>query len=151
VAQAYIDEIERIRQFEVRNVSQQLAPEFAGPYFSPALNNLVTRYAKVMKINLDINEHGQLPETLRLACYRIVEQALLNAATHAAATEVTVHVREHVHELSIRVINNGKGLVQKPVAGAGFATIDEWVSQHSGTWKLGTVEEKTELSVSLYF
>lgn len=151
VAQAYIDEIERIRQFEVRGVSQQLAPEFAGPYFAPAINNLVARYSKAIKIDLDITEHGKLPELLRLACFRIIEQALLNAAKHAGATEVTVAVTELDSELIIRVTNNGDKLAPQPVAGAGFATIDEWVGQYSGTWNLSSQGDKTELLVSLQF
>lgn len=151
VAQAYIDEIERIRQFEVRGVSKQLAPEFAGPYFTPALQDLASRYGKAMQIELSIEEQGKLPELLRLACFRIIEQALLNAAKHAASTQVQVEVEEKDHELLIRVVNDGQPLKSNPVAGAGFATIDEWVGQYSGTWSLGSIDQKTHLSVSLSF
>lgn len=151
VAQAYIDEIERIRQFEVRGVSKQLAPEFAGPYFTPALEDLISRYAKAIHIQLDVSEQGKLPELARLACFRIVEQALLNAAKHGAATEVLIEVYELANELTIKVLNNGAKLPKNPVAGAGFATIDEWVGQFNGTWSLKPNNDQTELLVNLSF
>ncbi len=63
IAQAYIDEIERIRQFDVRNVSRQLVPELSGLSLRPALDDLITRYSKAFRVNLTLSETGSLSET----------------------------------------------------------------------------------------
>lgn len=149
IAQAYIDEIERIRQFDVRNVSRQLVPELDGPSLRPALDDLFSRYRKAIKISLQLSEQGNLKNSEKLAAYRIVEQALLNAAKHGSAGEVLVEIRELQDELRILVRNNGKPLEAGPVPGAGFAIIDEWVSQFGGDWTLSSVGDQTELKVSL--
>ncbi len=149
IAQAYIDEIERIRQFDVRNVSRQLVPELDGPSLRPALDDLFSRYRKAIKISLQLSEKGSLKPLEKLAAYRIVEQALLNAAKHGNAAEVMVEIRELDQNIRIVVRNDGKPLETGAVPGAGFAIIDEWVSQFGGDWLLGSVDYQTELKVSL--
>lgn len=149
IAQAYIDEIERIRQFDVRNVSRQLVPELDGPSLRPALDDLISRYRKAINISLQLSEHGSLKLSEKLAAYRIVEQALLNAAKHGSASEVQVEIRELDSEIQITVRNDGRPLESGLVPGAGFAIIDEWVSQFGGDWSLGSVADRTELKVSL--
>lgn len=151
VAQAYIDEIERIRQFDVRSVSKQLTPELSGPSIRPAIEDLASRYAKVMTIRIDILEQGKLTHLLKLASYRIIEQALLNAAKHANAQKVDIIIQELKDELTISVKNDGQPLANQPVAGAGFAIIEDWVSQYNGSWSLAPLGEETQLKVSLNF
>lgn len=151
VAQAYIDEIERIRQFDVRSVSKQLTPELTGPTLRPALEDLTSRYAKVMTIRIDLLEKGKLTQPLKLASYRIIEQALLNAAKHANAKKVDIIIQELSDELKISVKNDGQAVAELPVAGAGFAIIEDWVSQYGGTWSLESQDDLTQLKVSLNF
>lgn len=149
VAQAYIDEIERIRQFDVRSVSKQLAPELQGPSLRPALEDLVDCYSKVMRIELALEESGRLTQNQKLACYRISEQALLNAAKHAKADRVRIDIRETASEILILVTNNGLPLPAEPIAGAGFAIIEDWVSQFDGEWSVETQGQQTVLRVLL--
>ena len=149
VAKAYIDEIERIRQFDVRSVSQQLVPELSGPSLKPALEDLLGRYSKAFRINLNVVETGELDQAEKLACYRIVEQALLNAATHAAPKWVEVSIIESETAVELVVRNDGKELAAAPTPGAGFAIIDEWVSQLGGSWSIKSASGVTELRVSL--
>lgn len=149
IAHAYINEIERIRQFDVRSVSKQLAPELQGPSMRPALEDLADSYSKVMKIELGLKETGNLSKNQKLACYRIIEQALLNAAGHGKADLVAIDVRESDSEISICVRNNGLPLPDQPIAGAGFAIIEDWVSQSGGEWSLETEGQLTVLRVLL--
>ncbi len=149
IAQAYIDEIERIRQFDVRNVARQLVPELSGLSLKPALDDLFSRYAKVFKVSLSIVETGELSATEKLASYRIIEQALLNAAKHADPKNVDVRVSESETAIEVVVRNDGKPLPAEPNAGAGFAIIDEWVRQFQGDWSISTKAGFTELRVML--
>lgn len=149
VAQAYIDEIERIRQFDIRSVSKQLAPELSGISIKPALEDLAAPYSSVMKIELKIDEQGKLSQTAKLACYRIVEQALLNSAKHGKADQVSIEIRERVGTVEILVSNNGEPVSKSPVAGAGFAIVDNWVAQFDGRWSISSDQGRTNLAALL--
>lgn len=151
VALAYIDEIERIRQFDVRSVSRQLAPELDGPSLRPPLEELLGRYEKAFKCNLDLRETGNLAKQIKLACYRIVEQALLNAAKHASAKQVWVRVQEREHEVEISIENDGAPLPEKLTPGAGFAIFDDWSKQHGGSWNITNDSTGTRLVARLLF
>lgn len=145
IAQAYIDEIERIRQFDVRDVSRQLAPELDGPSIRPPLEELLSRYEKVFPYQLSLIESGSMPKSVKLACYRIVEQALLNAAKHGQATEVKVEVVESESEVKVSISNNGYALKSNPTAGAGFAMFEDWTRQHHGYWEIRAGELGTQV------
>ncbi|MFM1784196.1 MAG: hypothetical protein RLZZ579_473 [Actinomycetota bacterium] len=149
IAQAYIDEIERIRQFDVRNVAKQLVPELDGPSFRPALDDLISRYSKAISITATVQEQGGLARTPKLAAYRIVEQALLNAAKHANAKHVQIKIQDHNNQMNLVVRNDGAPLPENPVAGAGMAIIEDWVAQLGGNWTLNSVDGWTELNVVL--
>ena len=149
IAQAYIDEIERIRQFDVRNVAKQLVPELDGPSFRPALDDLIGRYSKAISITATVQEQGGLARTPKLAAYRIVEQALLNAAKHASAKHVQIEIQEQGNQLKLVVRNDGAPLPDKPVAGAGMAIVEDWVAQLGGSWGLSSIGGWTELNVVL--
>lgn len=149
IARAYVEEIERIRQFDVRNISKQLAPELDGPSFKPVLEDLIGRYREAMRIELELTELGNVSAQMKLACYRIIEQALLNAATHAAAKVVEIKVTESIRGLAIEVRNDGAAILEPLRPGAGFATIEDWVLQYKGSWSISSDAGFTTLLANL--
>lgn len=149
IARAYIDEIERIRQFDVRSVSRQLAPELDGPSLKPALEELLTRYSKAFRYSIQITERGDLDSRLKLGVYRILEQGLLNSAAHAKANEVSVSVEETETEVVVKLVSNGEPLPANLSPGAGFAIFDEWTSSFSGNWAITATPLGTELVARL--
>lgn len=151
VAQAYIDEIERIRQFEVRDVSRQLAPELDGQSLKPAIEDLLSRYRKIWPTSLVLEETGLMPRAVKLACYRIIEQALLNVATHADASSVEVQLKEQDSTVEIAVTDRGNSLPEDLTPGAGFAIYDDWTNQQSGHWSISHTAGETTLRVTLKF
>jgi signal transduction histidine kinase len=59
---------------------------------------------------------GEEPDShVGLAAFRMVQECLTNVARHAAATKVSVLVRGDTHEITVRVIDNGRG---RPTEGA---------------------------------
>lgn len=149
IARAYVEEIERIRQFDVRKISKQLAPELDGPSFRPVLEDLISRYREVMEIELLLTELGHTSPQMKLACYRIIEQALLNAATHAAAKVVEIKVAESDKGLAIEIRNDGTSISEPLSPGAGFATIEDWVLQYQGSWSISSNDGFTTLLANL--
>lgn len=149
VAQAFIEEIERIRQFDVRNISKQLAPELDGPSLRPAVGDLLERYQKVLKTTVDIAETGRLVQRIKLASYRIIEQAVLNASQNAAASQVDVKFTEFEGFVEIRVWNDGDPLPSSPSPGTGFAVFEDWTKEHRGSWEIRPSGTGTELFARL--
>ena len=145
--QSVIADIEAIRTRDVRAASRQLSPDLRNLTLNQVLKVLASTYAPAMKVSIDVNESGldfldtaavdgqQKP--LRLGLYRIVEQALLNAAAHGQASSVSVVGRREGSELVLTVADDGVGLADDPVMpGSGSVIIDAWTAALGGTWVL---------------
>jgi signal transduction histidine kinase len=145
VAKAFVEEIERIRQIDVREASRALAPELDGPGIAPALNDLSRQYLSVFDVKVQVDQKDKIAKQQRLAIYRIVEQALLNAAKHGSPRNIEIVVKIEDGIIRIWVTNDGRELAQQLVAGAGFAIIDTWVSQYRGQWTVKKVDTNTTL------
>ena len=145
VLKAFVEEIERIRQIDVREASRALAPELDGPGIAPALNDLSRQYLSVFDVKVQVAQRDKITEQQRLAIYRIVEQALLNAAKHGSPTNIEIIVNIQNDLIEIWVTNDGRELARQLVAGAGFAIIDAWVSQYRGQWTVKKVDKNTTL------
>lgn len=82
--------------------------------FVPALDMLAGQMQERhdLAVTLDVlGETVRLAPDLELAAFRIVQQALNNVATHAAATEARVTVEFTPEGLRLRVRDNGRGFV----------------------------------------
>lgn len=145
VVNAFVEEIERIRQIDVREASRALAPELDGPAIAPALNDLCRQYESVFEVKVQVDQVDKISKQQRLGIYRIVEQALLNAAKHGSPTVLEIVIKIENGLIQIWVSNDGRELAQQLVAGAGFAIVDTWVSQYQGQWTVKKVGEKTTL------
>ena len=145
--QSVIADIEAIRTRDVRAASRQLSPDLRNLTLNQALKVLASTYAPAMKVSIDVNEVDldcmdtaavdghQKP--LRLGLYRIVEQALLNAAAHGRATSVTVAGGRQGGDFVLTVTDDGVGLANDPVTpGSGSVIIDAWTAALGGTWGL---------------
>jgi len=104
-----------------------------------ALEACVDRW-RVLKPTLNIRltiEGGLqgLGETMNLALYRIVQEALTNCVRHSGATWASVQLRRQNGGISLIVEDDGKGLPSTPDPGAGhgLAGIRERVDLLGGT------------------
>ena len=73
----------------------------------PAIKTLARRSA--VPVSLDIDVARRLPESVEVAAYYVVAEALTNAAKHAKADEVTVWARVSDAELTLRIADDGIG------------------------------------------
>jgi signal transduction histidine kinase len=94
-------------------------------------------------INLQMDvEAGDVPAAVARDAYRIVQEALTNAAKHARGGSVQVHVRRSPHgELAVSV-RNGRPVVAStqsslPGAGVGLLGLQERVALSGGTLVVG--------------
>ena len=98
------------------------APLFPAPGLAE-LDRLVARTAGA-GVRVDVTRFGRprdLPPSIDLSAYRIVQEALTNVVKHARTSSCRVLLGYRDDELTIEVTDNGAGLAGAGVAGAGVA------------------------------
>jgi signal transduction histidine kinase len=73
----------------------------------PALKTLAHR--SPIPVELDVRTEGRLPESIEVAAYYVVSEALTNAAKHSRASRVKVEVQARDSALRIAVRDDGVG------------------------------------------
>jgi signal transduction histidine kinase len=136
-----IERLEALRSMDVRSVARVLSPNLADVDIVTALEELASQYEPVMTtvINVDPKIDGlreAMGDRVLLGSYRIIEQALLNAAGHGRARRCMVGVHLPTDkEMTITVIDDGVGFTGGPIReGVGGALISTWTRSLEGTW-----------------
>lgn len=129
-----VDSLERIRSLDVRRAVRSLSPNLAEVDFESALRELAEFYEPTITtdINLDMSESSAFD--IRLGTYRIIEQALLNAAGHGGAHRCVIDVRETDGQLHLDVYNDGNPLPTDVSPGFGSTLTSTWCRTLGGTW-----------------
>jgi signal transduction histidine kinase len=92
-------------------------------------------------VHLDVDDlPDDLPAAVEVAIYRIVCEALANAARHAAASRCEVRVTREDGELTVEVRDDGVGLESGAGEGVGLGSIRRRAAELGGTTCLGAVE-----------
>ncbi|UCD80338.1 MAG: PAS domain S-box protein [Desulfobacterales bacterium] len=73
-----------------------------------------------------------IPETLKIVIYRVLQESLHNAAKHGRATEISIGLNGDAHRITLEVADNGCGFDvqetlrrQDPLSGYGLASMRE--------------------------
>lgn len=129
-----IRQLEQLRSLDLRRAVRSLSPNLRDVDMQTSLEELADTWSPSMKVEVSIV--GQVPKdrNLRLGAYRIVEQALLNAASHGKATRCGVEINV-TDLLIVRVGDDGSGLPSKVVPGLGSTLLDTWCRTLNGTWR----------------
>ena len=137
-------QLDDVREHDVRQVSHLLHPSIIQVGLVPALERLADDFLPQFQIDLHVEdpvaelddpEHNHLPESVRLAAYRVVEEAFGNAARHARARQVEVALGLRTDQLAIRVRDDGQGFDPAAVrAGLGLSSIAARVGCVGGSW-----------------
>ena len=144
-AQEALEVIERTSRgtlVEMRRLLGVLRSEDAEVELAPMpgmadLPGLVTR-ASLAGVEVSLSVSGELPESLGLTVYRIVQESVTNVVKHAApaACEVSIAVGEA--SVVVRVVDNGSG--ERVLAGGGghgLIGMRERVAVYGGTFSAG--------------
>jgi two-component system, NarL family, sensor histidine kinase DevS len=126
---------------------------------APALDALVDRIRTVRDLNVTADlqlattngdARSRLARELETVTYRVIQEALNNAATHADAQQVQVAVLHHGDELEIEVRDDGKGFdPEATTAGFGLAGMRERISLAGGQLQINTGSHGTTLKATL--
>ncbi|AGB24606.1 histidine kinase,GAF domain-containing protein [Mycobacterium sp. JS623] len=94
---------------EVSVLSHGIRPAIlARGGLGPALKTMVRRCG-IDSVTLDLGLDRRLPESVEVAAYYVVAEALANAAKHAQASEITVRAVDNGDTLEISICDNGIG------------------------------------------
>ena len=75
---------------------------------------------------------GDLPDEVKVGIYRLVQEALQNAATHAHAKNATVLLKRERNSVVVEIIDDGKGFQPERTRGMGILGMEERVRQLGG-------------------
>jgi signal transduction histidine kinase len=112
----------------------------------PSLARVDTLAMRARDAGLPVSLHVEgepapLPAGVDLAAYRIVQEALANAAKHAGGTRAWVVVRYREHAVEVEIGDDGRGPDGAPVPGGGgghgLIGMRERVALYGGTLDLG--------------
>jgi signal transduction histidine kinase len=78
-----------------------------------------------------------VPDSVSLAAYRIVQEAVTNTLKHARATRIDIRVRYLARELEIDVTDDGRGGSAGNPHGLGLIGMRERAVVHEGTVEAG--------------
>lgn len=127
----------------VRDISLLLRPSLLDDLgLSPALQSLAEDFTRRTNTPCELYEEGvqeSLPDVVKTCVYRVVQEALNNVQKHAAARSVRIDVRQTAAELTVKVLDDGRGSEGHGPPGAGKLGI------------LGMRERASSLGGSLVF
>ena len=144
-----VDHLEQLRALDVRRAVHALSPNLRELDLLTALDELADTYRPAMTIDIEVADETAIPEPLRLGIYRIVEQALLNAAVHGQAKTCHVAVTAATRELTVEITDDGVGLPAQSRPGFGSTLIDTWCRALGGTWSRTVDSPGTRVRVAL--
>ena len=136
-----VERLEVLRVLDVRGAARALSPNLEELDLQTALEEMCIPYEARLDIDLQVDsgietERDRNDSGVLLACYRIIEQALINVAAHAQATKVVIEVVPIDDGVSIRVTDDGRGLAGEVNPGLGSTVITTWTRAFEGEWRL---------------
>ena len=113
----------------------------------PALKSLARRSA--VPVELEVRTERRLSESVEVAVYYIVSEALTNTAKHARASEVHVVVEERANVVELSIRDDGCGGAD-PTRGSGLVGLTDRIDALGGTIEVvSPVGQGTTLLITL--
>jgi len=135
---------------ELQEISRGLHPAvLARGGLKPALNTLARRSS--MAVELTVTGERALPQRYEVTVYYIVSEALTNAAKHAQATKVDVHLTMNEALIRLSIRDDGIGGAD-PACGSGLTGLTDRVNALGGRMEIvSPVRGGTALSAEIPF
>jgi PAS domain S-box-containing protein len=137
---------------EVRSISHRLYPSILRRGLVAALQSLGDQFETAMDVEMKLDPDlarkeraapATIVEQVKLAAYRIAEEALTNAAKHARANKVTIELRPASDGwLELAVKNDGLGFAMKRDAvGLGILMMQDYAEVAGGSCVISSSPE----------
>jgi signal transduction histidine kinase len=143
-AKDLLQEAKRLNEIALQEVRQSVAALRSDPLTDKtlkiAIQELIEELQRTTKIQAKVNiEHGTLSNDVKIAAYRIVQEALTNICKYAQATEVILDVTKQRNQLIVNIQDNGQGFVRSQITtGFGLQGMQERTLALGGHFELIT-------------
>lgn len=139
---------------EVRRISSDLRPGILDDLgLGPALKSLIDEFSARSGIETNFETvvfRNRLDQDAKIALYRIAQEALTNVERHSDATKVAVDVFGHRKGATMRIQDNGKGMLdQRRTGGLGMRNMQERIDQLNGTLRILSTNDGTTIEASV--
>lgn len=112
-----------------------------------------------IKVNLETSEDlGRLADSIEVALFRVLQEALTNVHRHAGATTADIRILRDAEQVVLEVKDNGRGIPREVLnrfretgaaSGVGLAGMHERVRELGGTLELDSDENGTTLLITV--
>ncbi len=102
----------------------------------PALEWQAREISRRGEMEVDVHSENvseQLPDEVNVCVYRLVQEALNNAASHSGAKHARVSVVESADKIRLEISDDGDGFVPERARGMGILGMEERVKRLSGS------------------
>jgi signal transduction histidine kinase len=122
-----------------------------------ALSRYASEYTKTHNIDVDLNHNeldsSNLPSTVQIALYRILQEALTNVARHSGAKSVSIEFSRLATAMEVVVIDDGCGFDAMAVAVSsqrlGIQSMRERAAMLGGTISFTSRRKGTRILVQI--
>lgn len=117
-------------------------------FIEPSIRDLASRIVPPttnMTIQMAGNHHTLQPTT-RLTIYRVVQEALTNLVRHSSATAATIASQADVATVTLRISDNGTGLVTDAQKRGGLTNMRRRVENLGGAFDVESSEHGTAIT-----
>jgi len=157
---ASLRSLDNIRSFadssvnSIRDIALLLRPSMLDDLgLMPALEWQAREVSRRSGIKVTVtagNVPDSLPDEMRTAVYRLVQEALYNVSRHSGAKSATVNVRQEDGSLLLTVEDDGSGFDAAKMRGLGILGMEERIRQLGGEFEIRSAPGKgTELRARL--
>jgi signal transduction histidine kinase len=102
----------------------------------PAVEWYAREMSRRGEIEVEVHEENvseELPDPVKLCVYRMVQEALNNAARHAAAKNARVELKQTSDAIRVKITDDGRGFDPQRTRGMGLLGMEERVKRLGGT------------------
>ena len=121
----------------VRNMALLLRPSMLDDLgLVPALEWQAREISRRTEMEVEVhalNVSERLRDDYKICIYRIVQEALNNAARHASSRTASVTVAEDLQKIQVSIVDQGRGFDTRHVRGLGLVGMDERVKRVGGS------------------
>jgi signal transduction histidine kinase len=130
----------------IRDIALLLRPPMLDDLgLVPALEWQAREVSRRGELEVEVHSENvseKLPDEIKVCLYRLVQEALNNAATHASANNAKVTVVQVEDKITIEIMDDGKGFDPERTRGMGILGMDERVKRLGGTFVVHSARGK---------
>jgi signal transduction histidine kinase len=136
-------EAKRLGSIALNDVRQSVSAMRSDPLQNQDLSTAIQKladdfeFSNNLKPRCHLDAMPQIPPSVAITIYRIVQEALTNISKYAQASEVRIEIYHRLTELELRIIDNGQGFVPtNNVTGFGLQGMRERVLSLQGRFAI---------------